>query len=227
MTNWYTFEGRRFLDGTFHCCFATLKFLVDCETRVHHILSSRQQQIQLEAEKKRWFSPAEAWISVCHITEDIQAPVLHWAALPGQEMLFSRRSSTKELVNLVTSRIVPVALWRNQKGLKEAVLGAKFDQGTWALWSLQEQGQDVFLPFSSDCASCVRSPGLAAVFLWRFSLKISFKAFLEDTVTPGALGVVLPCSVQVRVPLVMSIHSSDSGEMGSCIFEYKPVSCAQ
>lgn len=141
--------------------------------------------------------------------------------------MFSRRSSTKELVNLVTSRIIPVALRRNKKGMKEAVLRAKFDQDTRGLWSLQEQGQDVFLPFSLDCASCVWPPGLAAVFLWRISLKISFRAFLQGTVTPGVLGVALPCPVQVRVLLVMSIHSSDSGEMGSCIFEYKLVSCAQ
>lgn len=97
--------------------------------------------------------------------------------------MFSRRSSTKELVNLVTSRIIPVVLWRNKKGLKAAVLGAKFDQGTRGLWSLQEQGLDVFLPFSLDCASCVWSPGLAAVFLWRISLEISFKAFPRGTVT--------------------------------------------
>lgn len=56
MTNLYVFGGRHFWDRSFHCCFPTVKFLADGETHVHHIPSSRHQQIQLEAEKKRWFS---------------------------------------------------------------------------------------------------------------------------------------------------------------------------
>lgn len=170
MTNWYIFGGRHFLDGTFHCCFATVKFLVDCETRVHHILSSRQQQIQLEAEKKRWFSPAEAWISVCHITEDIQAPVLHWAALPGQEMLFSRRSSTKELVNLVTSRIVPVALWRNKKRTERSCSWCKVWSGHLSPLEPAGAGAGRVSPILFGlCLLCVVTWTCSSVFMEVFS----------------------------------------------------------